>query len=86
MTLTAEQLRELNVAVRHLGRAMNALRRADLPYATGTEHALMELNRGERLVGQASDKLIDGLMAVEEEDDGQGHATAHGGSDHKERT
>lgn len=74
MTLTARQRREADVAVRHLGRALRALDRANIPSGTATDRALLELNRGERLAGQASDKLIDGLMlldgvALPEDDD-----------------
>ena len=76
MTLAPKQRREVDTAVRHLGRAMRALDRARVPAGAATERAILELNRGERLVAQASDKLIDGLLLLdgvdllEEEDDG----------------
>lgn len=65
MTLTPRQRRDVDTAVRHIGRAMRALARADVPSGTATERAILDLNRGERLLGQASDKLIDGLMLLD---------------------
>lgn len=53
------------MAVRHLGRALRALNRAKVPDGTSSERAILELNRGERLTAQASDKLIDGLLLMD---------------------
>lgn len=65
MTLTPRQRREVDMAVRHLGRALRSLERAALPWGTGSERPLLELNRGERLTAEASDKLIDGLTLID---------------------
>jgi hypothetical protein len=59
--LTPRQKREVDTALRHLGRAMGALGRVDLPLARAGESWLFPLNKGERLVGEASNSLIDGL-------------------------
>ena len=61
MTLTARQVRELNLAVRHLGRAMKALERAGIPLARDFQTTLYRLNNGIDLTAKASDALIDGL-------------------------
>lgn len=63
-TLTPRQKREVDVALRHLGRAMKALGRADLPDAEGWSDRsgwVNGLQRGLRKVGEASDTLIDAL-------------------------
>lgn len=44
---------------------MRALARARVPDGASDEPAILDLNRGERLLGQASDKLIDGLLALD---------------------
>lgn len=73
--LTARQEREIAVALRHLGRAMRAMSRANLPLdpeTDGTESLVWELIRAERQIGQASDRMIDALearcVAISDED------------------
>ena len=82
--LTAGQLREVNTAIRHIGRALRALNRANLPVAgsSGTEGWLFELNRGERKLGEASDQIIDGLILLDPTSDDFESDTAHVDSDH----
>lgn len=64
MSLTPRQVHEINTAIRHLGRAMKALERANIPlprdYATST----YRLNLGVDLVGKASDALIAGVSST----------------------
>lgn len=62
--LTPRQIREVNIAIRHLGRAMKALNRAKVPLDSGYTPWRYSLNKGEQRVGQASDALIDGLEAL----------------------
>lgn len=66
-SLTAGQVEHVNRALRYLGEAMTALRWAQLP-APGTDPRrhpwVLMLANGERLVGEASDELIDGLEAL----------------------
>lgn len=65
-TLTPRQLREVNTALRHLGRAMAALDRAQLPQvppAGNYVEWLFDLHRGEQRTASASNSLIDGLEA-----------------------
>lgn len=69
MTLTARQVRELNLAVRHLGRAMKALERAGIPPARDFQTTLYRLNNGIDLTAKASDALIDGLESQSEGSD-----------------
>ena len=69
--LTPRQEKQLNLAIRHLGRAMKALDRAQLPLAKTGEHWLFKINAGERKVGEASDRLIAGMEELYEP---EGHA------------
>jgi len=65
--LTPRQRRQVNLAIGHLGRAMKALQRADLPLpppSLGTS-PFYDLDRGVRLVGEASDALIDGMEQLD---------------------
>lgn len=64
--LTPAQIEHVHRAIRYLGEAMTALGWAQLPPTSPSDQsapnlALGELVRGERLVGEASDKLIEGL-------------------------
>ncbi len=59
--LTPRQVRELDTAVRHLGRAMKAFDRAHVPLGQMGESAVFMLNTAEGLTQAASNKLIDGL-------------------------
>jgi hypothetical protein len=60
--LTPYQRREVETAVRHVGRAMRALSRANLAHPVGIAgQDAWALYDGERRLGQASDRLIDGL-------------------------
>jgi len=61
MSLTNRQRREINMAVRHLGRAMAAMVRANVPQAQGMVSWQHRINDGEASLCQASDELIEGL-------------------------
>lgn len=63
-SLTAAQVENVNRALRYLGGAMTALRWAQLPSPnpSSTRHPwVSQLSDGERLVGEASNALIEGL-------------------------
>lgn len=62
--LSEKQKREVDMALSHLGRAMKALSRANLPDAEGWSDRATWVNglqQGLRKVGEASDVLIDAL-------------------------
>lgn len=64
MSLTNRQRREVEAAVRHIGRAMQALSRADIPIPeSGSGKGEWAFYDGLRRLGQASNRLIDGLEA-----------------------
>lgn len=54
----------MSTALRHLGRAMAALQRANVPPAGDFVTGLYRLNVGVDLVGKASAALIDGIEAI----------------------
>lgn len=65
-TLNAQQVEHISRALRYLGEAMQALDWADLPspgggYVRGVTEWQIALRAGQRLVGEASNSLIDGL-------------------------
>ncbi|MBN9214741.1 MAG: hypothetical protein J0J04_07995 [Microbacterium sp.] len=65
--LTAAQAEHVNRALRYLGEAMTALQWAQLPSPNlnSARHPwVSQLSDGERLVGEASNALIDGLEAL----------------------
>lgn len=65
--LTAAQIEHVHRAIRYLGEAMTALSWANLPMPAGSDMVpLHDLSRGERLVGEASNKLIDAISAYTE--------------------
>lgn len=71
MSLTRRQRREVETAVRHIGRAMQALSRAGIPVPmSGSGKGQWAFYDGERRLGQASDRLIDGLEAESTDSDG----------------
>lgn len=66
--LSARQRREIDTALRHMGRAMKAFARAGLPEPSDHAYSwLFGLHRGERRLGEASDTVIDALeeMAIQ---------------------
>jgi hypothetical protein len=64
MSLTDQQRRELNLALRHLGRAMKAIERAKVPPASDFVTLGYRLNVGIEHVYKASDAMIDGLLSI----------------------
>ncbi|WP_159599719.1 hypothetical protein [Agromyces humi] len=63
---TARQQRDLDLAVRHIGRALAALGRVGIPTTSGDgrQPGLYALIAAERSLAEASDSLIDGLELV----------------------
>lgn len=62
--LSPRQEHEVSMAIKHLGRAMKAIHRADLPALSESQHreALYHLHRGMTLLQKASDAMIEGMM------------------------
>lgn len=64
MSVSKRQRREVEMAVRHIGRAMQALSRAAIPLPmAGSGKGQWAFYDGERRLGQASNRLIDALEA-----------------------
>lgn len=64
--LTPKQEAEVQMALRHMGRAMKALSRAGIPISGAGQPLLLEFNRAELKLCQASDQFIDALMRLGE--------------------
>lgn len=64
---SSAQRRELDVAVRHLGRAIAAMGRANVPLAEGQgDPVLFAVNEAETALLTSSNRLIDALEACDE--------------------
>lgn len=68
--LTPRQRREVGQAIRHVGRAMRALNRANLPDPTDFVGHRFPLHNGVQLLAKASDALID-AMEIADPSDGE---------------